>query len=78
LIISALDDRVKKDLQAISENWKNLRDEKIDKVASKANDIYLKSNKIEKGIENYHGVLKFVMDYSSDTDFQNKYNLTPR
>lgn len=74
-IIAKLDDRVKKDMQLVSENWKNLRNEKIDKVASKANDIYLKSNKIEKGIQEYQGVLKFVMDYAYDSDFNRKHNL---
>ena len=77
-IIKNLDISVKKDLIRISENWKNLRNEKIDKVASKANDIYLKSNKIEKGIENYRGVLKFVMDFSYDLEFQERHNLKPQ
>jgi hypothetical protein len=77
-IIKELDEKVIQDLKNIAENWQKLRNENIDKVASKANDIYLKSNKIEKGIQNYQGVLKFVMDYSYDTGFQNRHNLKPR
>jgi len=77
-IIAKLDKRVKKDLQAIRENWMNLRNEKIDKAASKVNDFYLKTNKIKKGIEEYSGVLKFVMDYAYDSDFQKKYDLTQK
>ena len=76
-ILAKLDDRVKNDLQQISENWRKLRNEKIDKVASKANDIYLKSNKIEKGIQEYSGVLKFVMDYTEDSEFRKIWNLKP-
>lgn len=76
-IVKNLDKKVKQDLQCISENWKKLRNEKIDKAASKANDIYLKSNKIEKGIQSYRGVLKFILDFSSDTEFQQKHNLKP-
>ncbi len=74
-IIAKLDKRVKKDLEKIRENWMSLRNEKIDEAASKVNDFYLKTNKIKKGIEEYSGVLKFVMDYSYDTDFQKKCNL---
>ncbi len=74
-IIAKLDKRVKKDLQLIRENWMSLRNEKIDEAASKVNDFYLKTNKIKKGIEEYSGVVKFVMDYSYDSGFQKKWDL---
>lgn len=74
-IIKKLDEKVVNDFQLIRENWMNLRNEKVDKVASKVNDTYLKSNKVEKGIEDYRGVVKFVMDYSQDSTFQKKHNL---
>ncbi|MBT6004138.1 MAG: hypothetical protein HOG79_00345, partial [Prolixibacteraceae bacterium] len=45
------------------------------KVASKVNDTYLKTNKIEKGIEDYYGVVKHVMDISQDSVFQRKWDL---
>jgi hypothetical protein len=77
-IIAKLDKRVKNDLQKIRENWMNLRNEKIDAAASKVNDFYLKTNKIKKGIEEYSGVLKFVMDYAYDTEYQKKYGLKHR
>lgn len=76
-IIAKLDKRVKTDLKIIRENWMKLRNEKIDAAASKVNDLYLKTNKIKKGIEEYSGVLKFVMDYAYDADFKKKYNLKP-
>jgi hypothetical protein len=74
-IISKLNENVKVDFRRISENWDKLRNEKVDKVASKVNDTYLKSNKVEKGIEDYFGVVKFVMDFSLDSAFQKKYDL---
>jgi hypothetical protein len=75
-IIAKLDKRVKKDLEKIRENWMSLRNEKIDEAASKVNDFYLKTNKIKDGVKEYSGVVKFVMDYSYDSGFQKKYNLT--
>lgn len=71
-IISQLDKNVKNDFIRIRENWINLRNEKVDRVASKVNDTYLKTNKVEKGIEDYKGVVKFVMDFSKDSVFQRK------
>ncbi len=73
-IISRLDENAKNDFIRIRENWMNLRNEKVDKVASKVNDTYLKTNKVEKGIEDYKGVVKFVMDYSQDSVFQKRIN----
>jgi hypothetical protein len=75
-ILLNLDKRVKKDLELIRENWMSLRNEKIDEAASKVNDFYLKTNKIKDGVKKYSGVVKFVMDYSYDSGFQEKYNLT--
>lgn len=77
-ILAKLDKKVKADFTRIRENWSKLHNEKVDKVASKVNDTYLKSNKVEKGIEDYNGVVKLVMDYSQDTAFQKKLKLKVR
>jgi DNA-binding transcriptional MerR regulator len=74
-IVSMLDENVKSDFRRIQEHWEQLRNEKVDKIANKVNDTYLKTNKIEKGIEDYTGVVKFVMDFSQDSVFQEKWNL---
>ena len=74
-IIANLDENVKTDFKRIRENYRTLRNERVDKVASKVNDAYLKTNKVEKGIEDYKGVVKFVMDLSADTIFQEKWDL---
>ncbi len=75
-IINKLDVRVQEDFHKIREHWMGLRNDKVDKVATKVNDTYLKTNKVEKGIEDYQGVVKFVMDYSLDTIFQKRYGLS--
>ena len=75
-IIAKLDKRVKKDLEIIRKYWISLRNEKVDEAASKVNDFYLKTNKIKEGVKEYSGVVKYVIDYSTDTQFQKKYNLT--
>ncbi len=72
-IIAQLDRKVKDDLEKIRKHWKSLRNEKMDEAATKVNDFYLKTNKIKAGIEEYSGVVKFVMDYSYDSTFQKKF-----
>lgn len=74
-IINKLDGEVRKDYKEIREHWMTLRNEKVDKIATKVNDTYLKTNKVEKGIEDYKGVVKYAMDFSLDTAFQKRYNL---
>jgi len=74
-VIKKLDERVRQDYRKIREHWMSLRNEKVDKVATKVNDTYLKTNKVEKGIEDYQGVVKYVMEFSLDTVFQKKYDL---
>lgn len=44
-------------------HWMALMDRNIELVATKVNDAYLKSNNVEEGIEDYEGVVKYVMDY---------------
>jgi hypothetical protein len=55
------------DIRRIQDHWEKLRNAKIDKVAGKVNDVYLKTNKIEKGIEDYFGIVQFVMDLETDS-----------
>jgi Zn-dependent peptidase ImmA (M78 family) len=71
-MVSGLDDRVKADLQKIRNHWMNLRNEKVESVASRVNDAYLKTNQIEGGIGDYTGVVRHVMDFSLDSAFQKR------
>jgi 1,2-phenylacetyl-CoA epoxidase catalytic subunit len=66
---------VKDDINYIRQHWLNLRNEKLDKAASKVNDTYLKTNKIKGGIKDYHGVVKHVMNFSLDSTFQQQHGL---
>lgn len=65
LLINQIDKKVINDIKKVQDHWRQMRNEKIDKVAEKVNDAYLKTNKIEKGIEDYFGVVQFIMDYES-------------
>ena len=73
-IIAKLDEEVKVDLRKIQEHWLELRNEKIDYAATKVNDTYLKTNKIEQGVRDYTGVVKHVMDFSTDSLFLSTIN----
>lgn len=60
------------DIRKVQKHWANMRNEQIDKVAGKVNDVYLKTNKVEKGIEDYFGVVQFVMDFETDPAAQKR------
>lgn len=60
------------DIRKVQKHWATLRNKEIEKVAGKMNDVYLKTNKIEKGIEDYFGVVQFVMDFSTDSVAQKR------
>ena len=66
-LAAKIDDPVKADFRRIREHWLKLRNKRIDAVATKVNDAYLKTNKVEKGIEDYTGVVQFVMDFETDS-----------
>ncbi|HAQ21874.1 MAG TPA: hypothetical protein DCR40_21990 [Prolixibacteraceae bacterium] len=60
------------DIRKVQKHSENMRNERIEKAAGKVNDVYLKTNKVEKGIEDYFGVVQFVMDYSTDSVAQKR------
>jgi hypothetical protein len=55
------------DIRKVQKHWESMRNERIDKAAGKVNDVYLKTNKVKKGIEDYFGVVQFVMDFETDS-----------
>lgn len=65
-LVHKIDKPVINDIREIQQHWERLRNEKIDKVAGKVNDVYLKTNKVKRGIEDYFGVVQFVMDFETD------------
>lgn len=60
------------DIRKVQKHWENMRNEQIDNAAGKVNDVYLKTNKVEKGIEDYFGVVQFVMDFETDQEAQKR------
>lgn len=73
-LVHQINKPVIEDIRKVQQHWEKLRSEKIDKVAGKVNDVYLKTNKVEKGIEDYFGVVQFVMDFETDTAAQKRVN----
>lgn len=73
-LVHQIDKRVIADIRNMQQHWVRMRNEKIDKAAGKVNDAYLKTHKIEKGIEDYFGVVQFVMDFETDPEAQKKVN----
>jgi hypothetical protein len=73
-LVGQIDKRVINDIRTIQQHWEQLRNEKIDKAAEKVNNAYLKTNKIEKGVEDYFGIVGYVMDFSTDSTAQKKLN----
>ncbi|MFA8449562.1 MAG: DUF3810 family protein [Bacteroidales bacterium] len=57
-------DEVLTDLHRIQLNWKKYRNEKHIQISRSLNNSYLKAVKIEDGIRNYNGVVKYVMNYA--------------
>lgn len=62
-VVKEIPQPVRNDLNAIRQHWLALFDEKVSDAAHKANDAYLKTNKIEKGAKDYAGVVAYVMDF---------------
>lgn len=73
-LVRTINKPVINDIRTIQNHWERLRSEKIDKVAGKVNDVYLKTNKVEKGIDDYFGVVQFVMDFETDPQAQKRLN----
>ena len=74
-LVSMIDPRVIHDFDRIRKNWDKFRNEKMEKVATKVNDAYLKTNEVEGGVQDYTGVVQFVLDFELDSTFQKKWNL---
>lgn len=68
-LLSKIRPEVVSDLRRRIQHWNSFRVENIDKVASRVNDAYLKSNDVKKGIKDYNAVVQLVVDvYLSNGD----------
>ena len=77
-LLTQLDEDVINDLREIQKHWQEMRNEKLNKAASRVNDAYLKTNNVKEGIKDYRGVVKHVMNFSLDSAFQEKHALANR
>lgn len=59
--LAKIDRRVMKDLMNREKYYDGLRNKKLEKVQTAANDVYLKTNNIEKGIKNYDQVVALTI-----------------
>ncbi len=50
------------DLKSRRKYWMSLRNETIDNAARNVNNVYLKSNNVERGINDYNAVVQLVVD----------------
>jgi len=67
VLVNQINKPVIDDIRKVQKHWESMRNERIDKAAGKVNDVYLKTNKVKKGIEDYFGVVQFVMDFETDS-----------
>ena len=74
-LVARIDEQVKNDIRDIQNHWRELRNERMDRAATRVNNAYLKKNKIKEGIKDYRGVVKHVMNFSLDSAFREKHNL---
>jgi signal transduction histidine kinase len=61
--LSKIDDGVMNDIMQKQEYYDKLTDKRLSRLQEVANDVYLKSNKIEHGVKNYNQVVGLVMSW---------------
>ena len=62
-LMSMIKPEVINDYRSRHKHWHKLRNKTIDKTASKVNDVYLKSNNVKKGIDDYNGMVQLIIDF---------------
>lgn len=67
--VEKISPQVKADYRKVTEHWLALMNENVEGMASAVNDAYLKTNKVEEGIDDYEGVIKCVMDYMATKQY---------
>ncbi|MCE1199829.1 MAG: DUF3810 domain-containing protein, partial [Marinilabiliales bacterium] len=61
--LKRFDKKAMADIMKQRSHWKALRNETIDKAQTRANNVYLKSNKIHEGVMNYNSVVKLTLEW---------------
>ncbi len=71
--LSKIDTAVIRDFHTRQKYYQGLESRNLSKMQTKANDIYLKANKIDKGVKNYNQVVSLVIGwyYNSEKEKSN-------
>ncbi len=64
--LKAIKPEIVNDLVSKNKHWRQWQNKNIDRVASKVNDTYLKSNNVNKGIKDYNEIVALIIDYSQN------------
>ena len=69
-LINKVDKKVISDIRFRQKYYQERENQKISEIQTEANDVYLKVNKIKKGVRNYNEVVSLVLDwyYNSELD----------
>ena len=67
IFISKIDTVVIKDFHMRQKYYQALENKNLSRVQTKANDIYLKANKVDKGVKNYNQVVSLVTGWYYNT-----------
>lgn len=62
-IVSVLSEGPRNDLRASADFWRNSRSEFFGRAAERANDSYLRANRVTSGIKNYGEVVSLILRY---------------
>ena len=61
-----IDSLVIQDIKAQRKHWRSVENKTLDKVQTAANNVYLKTNKIKEGVDNYNRVVSLVIHWLMD------------
>jgi hypothetical protein len=61
--VGQIDSLVVKDIRNQRQHWKELENKTLDKVQTAANNAYLKTNRIQEGVQNYNKVVSLVITW---------------
>ena len=65
--VNKIDTVVIKDFHMRQKYYQALENKNLSRVQTKANDVYLKANKVDKGVKNYNQVVSLVTDWYYNT-----------
>lgn len=61
--VNKIDSLVREDILYQRKHWRNLENKTFDKIQTAANNVYLKTNRVEGGVKNYNRVVSLVISW---------------